>query len=178
MTHDKLSTAPSAAADLRAAFRRHAAGVAIITATGGPGPVGFTASSVASVSTDPPLLSFNVSRTASCWPALSRSAHVGVHVLGRDQIDLAALFAQPGADRFGPGTAWHHGPYGVPQLPGCAAFLVAAVHRRIEAGDHVVVLARVLHGTSAGDAPDPLIRHDGRYLSGLHDPAHSPRGMG
>jgi flavin reductase (DIM6/NTAB) family NADH-FMN oxidoreductase RutF len=152
-------------AGLRAVFRRHAAGVAIITAAGRGGPVGFTASSLASVSVDPPLLSFNIARAASSWPVLAVAGHLAVHVLRHDQADLAALFSTPGADRFGPDTPWTTGPWGVPVLAGCAGVLVAATEQRISAGDHAVVIARVLHGTHAPDAPEPLIRHDGRYLS-------------
>jgi flavin reductase (DIM6/NTAB) family NADH-FMN oxidoreductase RutF len=146
-------------------FRRHAAGVAIITARGRGGPVGFTATSLASVSVEPPLLSFNVSRTASSWPVLAVSAHLAVHILRHNQADLAALFSTPGADRFGPDTPWTAGPWGVPVLTGCAGVLIAATEQRISAGDHAVIIARVLHGTNDPDAPEPLIRHDGRYLS-------------
>ena len=147
----------------RAVFRRHAAGVAIVTAAGAAGPVGFTAASVTSVAADPPLLSFNLSRTASSWPAVSTAGHVGVHVLAGDQEELAALFARPGADRFG-STSWSPGPYGVPLLDGCAGRMVAAVEQLVAAGDHAIVVARLLRASVTAPAAGPLIRHDGRYL--------------
>jgi flavin reductase (DIM6/NTAB) family NADH-FMN oxidoreductase RutF len=160
-----VSQVEPGAGGLRAVFRRHAAGVAIITAAGREGPVGFTATSLASVSVEPPLLSFNVSRTASSWPALAVAGHLAVHILRHDQAGLAALFSTPGADRFGPDTPWTAGPWGLPVLSGCAGVLVAATEQRVSAGDHAVVIARVLHGTCSPEAPEPLIRHDGRYLS-------------
>lgn len=104
---------------LRSVFRRHAAGVAVITARCESGPVGFTATSLTSVSAEPPMLSFGVGTGASSWPAISETEHVGVHILGEHQQDLAATFARSGADRFGPATAWREGPEGVPFSTTC-----------------------------------------------------------
>ncbi|RIJ62650.1 flavin reductase, partial [Clavibacter lycopersici] len=64
-------------AAFRAAFRRHAAGVAVVTTRDAHGsPVGFTATSLASVSADPPLASFSLARTASSAAALAAAEHV------------------------------------------------------------------------------------------------------
>lgn len=152
---------------LRSVFRRHAAGVAVITARGAAGPVGFTATSLTSVSTEPPLLSFGIGTGSSSWPAVSAAEHVGVHLLGEHQQDLATTFARSGADRFGAPTAWQEGPEGVPVLDGVLAWLVCRVAGRVPAGDHRIVLAEVLLGDSAG-AGSPLLYHQGRY-NGLRD---------
>ncbi|MFI6369912.1 flavin reductase family protein [Streptomyces sp. NPDC050546] len=147
---------------LRSVFRRHAAGVAVITARGDTGPVGFTATSLASVSAEPPLLSFGVGTGSSSWPAIAATDHVGVHILGEHQQDLAATFARNGADRFGPPTVWREGPEGVPLLDGVLAWLVARVVARVPAGDHRLVLAEVLHGDPTGTGR-PLLYHQGRF---------------
>ncbi|MFE7431305.1 flavin reductase family protein, partial [Streptomyces sp. NPDC057545] len=63
-----LGTARPASPDLlRSVFRRHAAGVAVITAAAGR-PVGFTATSLNSVAAEPPLVSFGVGTSSSSWP--------------------------------------------------------------------------------------------------------------
>lgn len=147
---------------LRAAFRQHAAGVAVITAYGGGRPVGFTATSLTSVAAEPPLLSFGVSTGSSSWPVLAEAEHVGVHVLGEEQHELAATFARSGADRFAPPTRWRTGPYGVPVLEGVVAWLVCTVVARVPAGDHRVVLAEVAEGEST-DGARPLLYHRGRF---------------
>ncbi|WP_435281543.1 flavin reductase family protein [Streptomyces koelreuteriae] len=147
---------------LRSVFRRHAAGVAVITARGDTGPVGFTATSLASVSAEPPLLSFGVGTGSSSWPAIAATDHVGVHILGEHQQELAATFARSGADRFAEPTAWRDGPEGVPLLDGVSAWLVARVVARVPAGDHRLVLAEVLHGDPTG-AGRPLLYHQGRF---------------
>ncbi|MER5713723.1 flavin reductase family protein [Streptomyces sp. NPDC002132] len=149
---------------LRSVFRRHAAGVAVITAPGESGPVGFTATSLTSVSAEPPMLSFGVGTGASSWPALSRADHVGVHILGEHQRELAATFARSGADRFGAPTAWREGPEGVPVLDDVLAWLVCRVVARVPAGDHRIVLAEVVVGDPAG-AGRPLLYHEGGFTA-------------
>lgn len=147
---------------LRSVFRRHAAGVAVITASGEAGPVGFTATSLASVSAEPPMLSFGIGTGASSWPAISRAEHVGVHILGEHQEDLAATFARSGADRFAPPTSWRTGPEGVPVLDGVLAWLVCRIINRVPAGDHRIVIAEAVVGDPAG-AGRPLLYHQGRF---------------
>ncbi|MFE1013971.1 flavin reductase family protein [Streptomyces sp. NPDC058794] len=158
-----LTAPPPATAELlRSAFRRHAAGVAVITARGDAGPVGFTATSLTSVSAEPPLLSFGIGTGSSSWPAVSAAEYVGVHVLGEHQEEMAATFARSGADRFAAPTAWRDGPEGVPVLDGVLAWLVCRVVARVPAGDHRIVLAEVLFGDPGG-AGRPLLYHQGRY---------------
>lgn len=147
---------------LRSVFRRHAAGVAVITAGGEKGPVGFTATSLTSVSAEPPMLSFGIGTGASSWPVMSEADHVGVHILGEHQQVLAATFARSGADRFGAPTAWHEGPEGVPVLDDVLAWLVCRVVARVPAGDHRIVLAEVVLGDPAGPGR-PLLYHQGRF---------------
>ncbi|MEV7413956.1 flavin reductase family protein [Streptomyces sp. NPDC089919] len=167
-------TAPSALATarpgspelLRSVFRRHAAGVAVITAARGEHPVGFTATSVSSVAAEPPMLSFSVGTGSSSWPVLAETEYLGVHILGEHQGELAGLFARSGADRFGPATRWRTGPEGVPLLDGVLAWLVCKVVARVPAGAHRIVLAEVVAGDPAGDpagAGRPLLYHEGRF---------------
>ncbi|MGW3117707.1 flavin reductase family protein [Streptomyces sp. NPDC001107] len=152
---------------LRSVFRRHAAGVAVITARGDAGPVGFTATSLTSVSAEPPLLSFGISTGASSWPAISATDHIGVHILGEHQQDLAATFAKSGADRFGASTAWRTGPEGVPVLDDVLAWLVCRIVGRVPAGDHRIVLAEAVLGDPTRPGR-PLLYHQGQF-NGLRD---------
>jgi flavin reductase (DIM6/NTAB) family NADH-FMN oxidoreductase RutF len=157
-----LGTAQLASPDLlRAAFRRHAAGVAVITAQGAR-PVGFTATSLTSVAADPPLISFGVGTSSSSWPVLAEAEHIGVHILGEHQQELAATFARSGADRFAPPTNWRTGPEGVPVLDEVLAWLVCRVVARVPAGDHRLVIAEAVVGDPSG-AGRPLLYHQGRF---------------
>ncbi|MDX2707044.1 flavin reductase family protein [Streptomyces sp. PA03-6a] len=151
----------------RAVFRRHAAGVAVITAAG-TRPAGFTATSLTSVSAEPPLLSFGISTAGSAWRTVAEATHVGVHILGEHQEEVAATFARSGTDRFAPPTAWGPGPYGVPLLEDVQAWLVARVVARIPAGDHRIVVAQAVAGAPEGEAARPLLYHHGRYNALRH----------
>jgi flavin reductase (DIM6/NTAB) family NADH-FMN oxidoreductase RutF len=153
---------PAGPDDLRRLFRRHAAAVAVITTTHHDAPVGLLVTSLASVSTQPPLISFNVSRGSSSWPALSEAQYLGVHVLAAGQSELADRFARKGADRFAAPTSWRLGPHRVPLVSGCAAASVAVVEQRVAAGDHVIVVARLLR-VETEDSTSPLVHHEGTY---------------
>lgn len=102
--------------DFRTAFRAHPAGVAIVTADPGTGPVGLTATSVSSVSADPPTIALNLSALSRSAEKIRSAEHVVVHLLAREQLHLAQLFATPGADRFGDTSLWDRLPSGEPYL--------------------------------------------------------------
>jgi flavin reductase (DIM6/NTAB) family NADH-FMN oxidoreductase RutF len=157
--------APSAPAEqFRAAFRRFPAGVAVVTAVAGADRAGFTATSITSVSLDPPLVSFCVGRHTSSWPTFDAARHFGVTILAADQEPVARRFAASGVDRFA-GISWHSGRDGVPLLGGALAWLTCQIEHRFPAGDHTLVLGRVLAAVSGRDGR-PLIYHAGRYLGG------------
>lgn len=158
---DLTAHRPASAELLRSFFRQHAAGVAVITA-GGRRPVGFTATSLASASAEPPLISFGIGTGSSSWPVVAEAEHIGIHILGEEQRELAATFARSGADRFAEPTSWRVGPEGVPLLDGVLAWMVCEVVVRIPAGDHRVVLARAVAGDPAGEGR-PLLYHQGRF---------------
>ncbi|GGT59743.1 flavin reductase family protein [Streptomyces purpureus] len=146
---------------LRSVFRRHAAGVAVITAQG-ERPVGFTATSLNSVAAEPPLVSFGVGTGSSSWPVVAEAEYIGVHILGEHQSELAATFARSGADRFAAPTSWRPGPEGVPVLDGVLAWMVCRVVARVPAGDHRIVVAQAVAGDPTGQGR-PLLYHQGRF---------------
>ncbi|MGA4798003.1 flavin reductase family protein [Streptomyces lavendulocolor] len=148
----------------RQAFRAYPAGVVVVTADAGRGPVGFTATSLTSLSLTPPLVSFAVATTSSSWPHIEQAGTAVVHFLGADQEALARRFATSGIDRFAEPTAWRRLPTGEPVLDGVAGLLRLTVEDLVPAGDHRIVVARVV---DAWQEPGrrPLLFHDGGYLS-------------
>ena len=145
----------------RQVMRQHANGVAIITA-GTRTPAGFCATSLASVSLEPPLVSFSVGLRAASWPAVETARHVVVHLLTDAQEELARTFARPGARKFGPQTRWHRGAFGLPVLDDVLARMVLALVSHFPVGDHALVIGRVIetHRIAGGR---PLIHHDGQF---------------
>lgn len=168
--HPLPQEGPADVAAFKAAFRSTAGSVSIITA-GGIRPVGFTATSLTSLSVAPPMVSFNITRTSSSWPAVSRAQHLAAHLLHRDQEDLARTFATSGIDRFATAGDWVPGPHGLPLLQGALARLVLAVHSCLPVGDSAVVVSEVLDIEHTAGAP--LLYHDGSYR---HLPADAVSG--
>ncbi|MFH8724875.1 flavin reductase family protein [Streptomyces termitum] len=165
VTETPRAARPAGDALLRAVFRQHAAGVAVITARGADGrPHGFTATSLISVSAEPPALAFAISTGASSWPAVAGAAHVGVHLLGEDQAALAAVFARSGADRFA-AARWSPGPCGSPVLSGALAWLECRVTARVPAGDHRIVVAELVGGDPGPADRLPLLYRAGAFTA-------------
>lgn len=167
-TEDMLS-----ADDFKAAFRNHPAGVAVITADAGDGPVGLTATSVISVSASPALLVFSLSAFSSTAPALARAETLVVHLLGADQMALAKTFATSGIDRFADTSGWSRLVTGEPVLNDAPTWLRGRIVDRMQAGDSTVVAVQVLQASvtapAGGAETSPLVYHNRAWhrLSGL-----------
>ena len=144
-------------------FRRHPAGVAVITAVVDGQPVGFTATSVISVSADPPLLAFSVDSASSAWRALSTADTLVVNFLSAAQVEVSARFATSGIDRFAT-TDWYALPTGEPVLVGSAAWVRGEVVQRTPVGRSFLVSVLALESDVPDEAPGgPLVYHDRSY---------------
>ena len=148
--------------EFKLAFRNHAAGVAVITADAGAGPVGLTATSVFSVSAEPPLLVFSISGRTSSAPTIRSAETLIVHLLGRDQLDIARLCSTPGADRFGDTSIWDRLITGEPYFPAAHTWIRGRVINRMDAGDSTVVAVHALQVRlpATGAVGEPLVYHN------------------
>jgi flavin reductase (DIM6/NTAB) family NADH-FMN oxidoreductase RutF len=142
------------AQEFRDALARWASGVTVVTARDGDEPVGMTAASFSSLSLDPPLVLVCVARSAQSHDGLTGAPGFAVHVLGSGQHEMSARFAKPGPDKF---AAYpdERGPWDVPLLPFGVARLVCAHYAAQDAGDHTILIGRVVGTDLAGT--DPLI---------------------
>ena len=158
---DGLNGAGVGPDDFKAVFRRHPAGVAVITAKVGDRLVGLTATSVISVSADPPILAFSIDSGSSSWPALAEAETLVINFLAARQVDLSARFATSGIDRFA-GGGWSLLPTGEPVLDGSPAWLRGTIIQRTPVGHSFLVAVQVLEsGRPAAGAP--LVYHDRAY---------------
>ncbi|MCL2514917.1 MAG: flavin reductase family protein [Microbacteriaceae bacterium] len=151
----------------RSVFRGHPAGVAVIGALAGDRPVGFTATSVISVSAEPPLLAFSLPETSSSWPAVRDAETLTVSFLGADQHAVAARFATHGIDRFAAG-GWRALPSGEPVVEGARSWIRGAVAQRTPAFGSRIVTLRAIDSSAVDEehplgAPSPLVYHDRVY---------------
>ncbi|HJT94178.1 MAG TPA: flavin reductase family protein [Mycobacterium sp.] len=152
----------------RSLCRRHPAGVAIVTLNATNGPVGFTATSFASLSLDPPLVCFNITHTSSSIAALRAAESLVIHLLGERQLELAQRFSRSAEHRFADPSSWTTLETGEPVLRDTPTWLRATVYELIPAGDSTLVIAHVTRTHCEQDggpqAPSPLIYHNGAYL--------------
>ncbi|MCE0767993.1 flavin reductase family protein [Pseudonocardia kujensis] len=144
-------------------------GVVVITAQGPDGPLGFTCQSFASLSLDPPLISFSPARTSSTWPRIREVGSFCVNVLAEDHQEYSNGFARSGTDKFA-GVRWSPAPSGSPVLEGVSAWIDCTLWNEHDGGDHTIVLGRV-SDLGADATRLPLLFYRGNY--GLTPPVAS-----
>ncbi|WP_399429690.1 flavin reductase family protein [Streptomyces sp. WAC 06783] len=162
--------APLDPADFRAVLGHFASGVTIITApapetAGADGPAGFACQSFASLSLDPPLVTFMVARMSTTWPRIARAGVFCVNILGAGQGALCRAFAVSGADKFAGVTHTPAPVTGSPRLAGVPAWIDCAIQAVHTGGDHLIVVGRVAAlgtDTEAAQA-GPLLFHRGTF---------------
>lgn len=148
--------------DFKAAMASFGSGVVVVT-TVDPGgvPFGFTATSFASVSKDPPLCLVCPGHAAEALPTLRAVRRFAVNILSRSQEAVSARFATHGIDKFA-GVAFHPGSAtGCPLLEGALVTLECDTETSLVAGDHDVFIGRIL-AIELGSG-DPLLYFRGRY---------------
>lgn len=154
-------------ADYRAALAQLAAGVTVITTIGQGGQkLGLTATAVAALSAEPPLVLASIGRWSRVLAALEAQAPFIIHMLGAEQQGLAQHFATAHADKF-VGVAHSAGLGGCPRLERALAWIECVPHALYPAGDHTIVVGRVQRLALGDDEPAPLIYFRRQYRT-LH----------
>jgi len=158
--------------DFRAAMTRLAAGVVLITARDTEdGPrgedVGMTATAFMSVSLEPPLVLASVRVGSRMDDLLEEQPLWAVSVLSESQRHIAGRFAMRG--RISDRLLFEDVPYyrgeasGAPILGGALAILECETEQRVPAGDHTLLIGRVLTARTPSAEGGPLTYFRGRY---------------
>ena len=163
-----------------AAFRRvmgqFATGVTVITVQHGDHIHGMTANAFTSVSLDPPLVLFCVTKKAR-MAALIREVHgFAINILSETQQDVSRQFAGSNKDDLERSVALQRGPI-APLIDGGLAALSCTTETIHEGGDHWIVVGRVVSVHEPPDGPlrDPLVFFRSRYQELVEQaPAWSP----
>ena len=150
--------------EFRAALGMFATGVTIVTARADNGELfGLTANSFNSVSLEPPLVLWSLSRSAASMQAFSTGSHYAINILGADQQALAMRFASKDVDRFAD-VAFIEGVGRAPLLAGAAATFECFNRSRYEEGDHVIFVGEVERCSHRVGA-SPLLFHGGKFYA-------------
>ncbi|MHA7223959.1 flavin reductase family protein [Arthrobacter sp. RHLT1-20] len=145
--------------ELRQVCGEWATGVAVVTSVDPQGkPVGMAVNSFTSVSLDPPLVLFCPAKGSSTWSSIREAGSFAVNILGAHQTDVMRSFARSGADKF-VDVPYSAGRGDVPLLDGVAAYLLCTTESVHEAGDHEIVVGRVVD--TRRSQVDPLVFHRG-----------------
>ena len=130
-------------ATYRTVLGHFATGVVIVSAIDGEEPVGMACNSFTSVSLEPPLVLFCAAKSSTTWPRIQGAGKWAATILDDDGEEICRLFAQKGADRFAR-IAYTPGRTGSPILEDALAYVDCETLVEHDAGDHVIVVGRVV----------------------------------
>ena len=151
------------ARDFRSALGCFPTGVCLITTLAPDGQrAGLTANSFSSVSLDPPMVLWSLSRNASSAPVFRDAEYFAINVLAADDAALSSHFAKSGPDKFATFAGrFGAGLGGVPVLDGAVAAFECHSRHRYYGGDHIIVIG-VVERYAHSDR-EPLVFHRGQY---------------
>ena len=101
-----------------------------------------TASSFNSVSLDPPLVLWSLTKESPSLKIMEEASHFCVHILSGEQSELAMRFARTGEDKFA-GIDYLEGLGGAPLFDHCLANFQCRNVVHYEGGDHVIIVGEV-----------------------------------
>ncbi len=157
----QLHTLNPDSSTMRTVGGHFATGITIVTASHDGEPVGMACNSFSTVSLEPPLVLFCAAKSSSTWPRIQAAGKWAVNILGEDDEEVSRLFAEKGADRFAHMT-FRPGASGAPLLDRSLAFFDCVTDAEYDAGDHVIVVGRVLELGYQSEGK-PLLFYRGGY---------------
>ena len=147
--------------DLRRALAGFPTGVTVVTASSHTGQrAGVTVNSFCSVSLDPPLLLWCLSKSAPSRNIFTGASHFVIHVLAADQMHLSKRFSKPSADKFA-NLKFSDGLGGAAVLAGAVATFECRLTQQHDGGDHLILVGEVERYCYAD--LHPLLFHGGDY---------------
>ena len=145
----------------RDALGAYATGVAVVTVASDDGPIGITANSFASVSLDPPLVLWSPAKASQRFKYFTGAQDFAIHVLDGHQQAICNGFTKD-RSAFG-GLDCDTSPTGVPLINGCLARFECELQAEHDAGDHVIIVARVKNASVRQGLP--LLFQAGRFVA-------------
>lgn len=148
--------------EFRGALSRFATGVTVVTAAPeGFSPFGVTVNSFTALSLEPPLVLWCLQKGTSLDAAWLQVTHFAVNVLAREQEDISSRFASWRGREISEMEV-SFGTFGSPKLTACLASFECELESRVDAGDHTILIGRVLD-LSAAESGEPLIFYNAEY---------------
>jgi len=158
-------TTPRQYRSLRDAFGQFATGVTVVTARNNAGnPIGLTANSFASVSLEPPLVSWCVDKASTRYAEFVEADYFTISILTSAQQSVSDVFAMRSWDDAAfSDIKWFNGANDVPQIPDVSACFHCKTEHRYAGGDHTIIVGLV--EDYEADPQSPLLFFQGDYQS-------------
>ena len=122
---------------------------------------GMAASSYTSVSLEPALVSVCVANTSTTWPKLATLDRLGLSVLAGDHAPIARALSSKNGNRFD-GVDWMATESGAVFVHGATLWLECAPFKRVEAGDHEIVVLQIVALAMYPDVA-PMVFHRSNF---------------
>jgi flavin reductase (DIM6/NTAB) family NADH-FMN oxidoreductase RutF len=122
------------------------------------------------VSFDPLLLALSINPRHSSYALLKEGSAFGINVLKKGQLDLAVNYGRPAnADKKLTSTEWTTGRFGLPLLREALAWFECEVVHEHPAGDHVLVLGKVINGKLLDSQAEPMTYRETGTMDGASE---------
>ena len=150
------------------ALRMITYGLFVATSRDDSGPAAGTINWISQSSFTPPLIMVAIKADSALHRAITNSRRFIVHVVAKDQKDLATAFfrgAELAADRLN-GYLIEVGPQEIPRLIDPPAWFDCRVANEMGGGDHTVFVAEVVDAGVRKDAEPLTLRDTGFFYGG------------
>ncbi|MEM7317798.1 MAG: flavin reductase family protein [Pseudomonadota bacterium] len=143
MSETSFTPGPETAQAYREALGCFGTGVTVVTCNSGQVPQAITVNSFTSASLVPPLVLWCLGKESHRYDGFVSARHFAIHIMGEDQQADALAFARNGIDFSH--AKWSADSHGTPILSRCLARFDCELHGQHDAGDHTIIVGKVLH---------------------------------
>jgi flavin reductase (DIM6/NTAB) family NADH-FMN oxidoreductase RutF len=148
--------------DFRATMSQFCTGVVVATAWHEEQPVGLTLQSFVSISLEPLLIAISPGKSSVSWPRIREAGKFCINILAKDQQPICDAMSKSGNDKF-ERIDWELNVMGFPCFPDSIAGINCEIDDEHDAGDHTIVIGRVLDFDLNKADKEPLVFFRGQY---------------
>lgn len=146
---------------LRQLLGQYATGITVVTALDvNQRKIGMTANSFTSVSLDPPLILWNIAKSATHFEDFRQAEYFAINILNEDQYLESKHFSKSADDKF-EGLDDVDEYMGIPILNKSLTTFVCRQYELHEAGDHYIIVGQI--EACRNQMGNPLVFHNGQY---------------